>query len=137
MLLADLIVAVEEVLPPNSGISVMDMIKTINHLAKEGLIPGIRTLKSGVKVVELVPIELSDDQGLVLSIASNKGWTSVEEVMMRTRWPQDYATRVLDSLVKSGIARADHSHYSTGTRYYFPGLRRETDFSNRRKYPAF
>ncbi len=123
ILLADLIVAVESVLPPNSGVTVMDMIKTINHLAKEGLIPGIRTLKSGVKVVELVPLELSEDQGLVLSIASSKGWTSVEEVMVRTRWPQDYAMRVLESLVQSGLAKADRSHYSSGIRYYFPGLR--------------
>ncbi len=137
ILLADLIVAVEDVLPPNSGVTVEDMIKTINHLTKEGLIPGIRTLKSGVKVVELVPIELSDDQGLVLSIASSKGWTSVEEVMMRTRWPQDYAYRVLESLVQSGIAKADRTHYSSGTKYYFPGLRGNYVNPRTRRIPAY
>ncbi|MFW9912641.1 MAG: hypothetical protein ACFFEU_09220, partial [Candidatus Thorarchaeota archaeon] len=85
--------------------------------------------RGGVKVVELRPLELRRDQADVVNLAASKGYVSVEEVMMLMKWSEDHARQVLSSLADAGMAVAD-IRFSTGGRYYFPGLRaREQDDS--------
>ena len=120
--LAELIVEVVRCLPEIESVTYNDVIEAVNRVAKNGLIPGIRTLKGGVKVVELRPLELRRDQADVINLAASKGYVSVEEVIMELKWSEDHARQVLSSLVETGMAVAD-IRFSTGGRYYFPGLR--------------
>jgi hypothetical protein len=98
-----------------------DIIKAIGVLQDAGLIPGIKTLPSGVKIVEFLPVEVSDDSKTVLDLAVQKGWVTVEEIMLKTNWPTERAERALENLEKLGLARTDIS-YAKGKRWYFPGL---------------
>jgi hypothetical protein len=123
--LAELIVEVVHLLPELKSVSYNDVIEAVNRVAEHGLIPGIRTLRGGVKVVELRPLELRRDQADVINIAAAKGQVSIEELMMQLKWSEDHARQVLSSLVDSGMAVAD-IRFSTGGRYYFPGLRART-----------
>jgi hypothetical protein len=100
-----------------------DIIKAIGILQDAGLIPGIRELPSGVKIVEFLPVEVSDDSNTVLDLAVQKGWVTVEEIMLKANWPTERAERALENLEKLGVARTDVS-YAKGTRWYFPGLTR-------------
>nr|MDO8135719.1 EAP30/Vps36 family vacuolar-sorting protein [Candidatus Njordarchaeum guaymaensis] len=102
-----------------------DLIKALKILQDYELIPGIKTLPSGVQVVEFLPVEISEDSNTILNIASSSGWVAIEEVMLKTKWPRERAERALRSLEKGGIARVDVS-YAMGTRWYFPGLMRST-----------
>ena len=120
--LAELIVEVVRRLPEVKSVTYNDVIEAVNRVSEHGLIPGIRTLKGGVKVVELRPLELRRDQADVVNLAASKGHVSVEEVMMQLKWSEDHARQVLSSLVDTGMAVAD-IRFSTGGRYYFPGLR--------------
>ena len=126
--LAELIVEVVRKLPELKSVSYNDVIEAVNMVAKHGLIPGIRTLKGGVKVVELRPLELRRDQADVINLAASKGFVTVEEIMIEFKWSEDHARQVLTSLVDAGMAVAD-MRFSTGGRYWFPGLR-SRDTSN-------
>ncbi len=120
--LAELIVEVVRRLPEMKSVSYNDVIEAVNMVAKHGLIPGIRTLRGGVKVVELRPLELRRDQSDVINLAASKGFATVEEIMIELKWSEDHARQVLTSLVEAGMAVAD-MRFSTGGRYWFPGLR--------------
>ena len=120
--LAELIVEVVRRLPELESVTYNDVIEAVNRVSENGLIPGIRTLRGGVKVVELRPLELRRDQADVINLAATKGYVSVEEVIMELKWSEDHARQVLSSLVDAGMAVAD-IRFSTGGRYYFPGLR--------------
>ena len=76
--------------------------------------------------MELRPLELRRDQSDVINLAALKGYVSIEEVMMNLKWSEDHARQVLTSLVDAGMAVAD-IRFSTGGRYYFPGLRSRDD----------
>ncbi len=123
--LAELIVEVVKRVPQFRSVSYVDVIEAVNRVAEHGLIPGIRTLRGGVKVVELRPLELRRDQADVVNLAALKGYTSVEEIMLKFKWSEEQARQVLTSLVDVGMAVAD-IRFSTGGRYYFPGLRSRT-----------
>jgi hypothetical protein len=120
--LAELIVQVVRRLPELRSVSYNDVIEAVNMVSEHGLIPGIRTLRGGVKVVELRPLELRPDQADVINLAASKGYVSLEDVMMALRWSEDHTRQVLTSLVNAGMAVADMK-FSTGGRYWFPGLR--------------
>ncbi|MHA1772241.1 MAG: hypothetical protein ACTSYL_00910 [Candidatus Thorarchaeota archaeon] len=120
--LAELIIEVVRRLPELKSVSYNDVIEAVNRVSRAGLIPGIRTLKGGVKIVELRPLELRRDQADVINLAASKGYATLEEVMMALKWSEDHARQVLSSLVEAGMAVVDMK-YSTGGRYYFPGLR--------------
>ncbi len=98
-----------------------DVEKAVKILKKNNIIPGERELKSGVKVISFFPVELTDDQNEVLSIASRKGFTTLEEVMLKTGWTKTRAQNTLQALEQEGITRKDES-YAHGEKYYFPGL---------------
>jgi len=119
MTLAELVLLVNKV--RRRSVRQIDVVRAIQHLADAKLIPGIRKLKSGIKIVEFVPRELTEDQVTVLSLASRTGYTTLEDVMTQTRWNRERALAALKSLEKAGAAKLDKS-YSHGIRYYFPGL---------------
>jgi hypothetical protein len=100
-----------------------DIKKAIEILSKQKMIPGPKKLSSGLLVVYFFPIEVSSDQNIVLSLASEKGWTTLEEVMVKTEWSRERAEVTLRDLETSGISRLDPS-YSVGKKWYFPGLLR-------------
>jgi hypothetical protein len=102
-------------------VQLSDIIKAIEVLQEAGLIPGIRTLPSGVRIVEFLPLEVSDDSNMVLDLAAPKGWITVEEIMLKANWSAERAERALDNLEKLGIVRVDLS-YAKGKRWHFPGL---------------
>jgi hypothetical protein len=98
-----------------------DIEKAVKILKKNNIIPGIKELKSRVKIISFFPIELTDDQNEVLSIASRKGFTTLEEIMLKTDWTKARAQNALQALEQEGITRKDES-YAHGEKYYFPGL---------------
>jgi len=98
-----------------------DIKKAIEFLSKQKLIPGIKKLSSGLSIVYFFPVELSFDENIVLAIASEKGWITLEEVMIRTGWSRERVEVTLKELETSGISRPDPS-YSIGKKWYFPGL---------------
>lgn len=98
-----------------------DIENAIKILEKNKLIPGTRELKSGVKIISFFPIEFTDDQNEVLSIASRNGSVTLEEIMLKADWTKVRAQNVLQALEQEGITRKDES-YAHGERYYFPGL---------------
>ena len=105
-----------KVVPPD------DVVRSLETLVKSGLIPQLRKLDSGVKIVEFVTVDLSKDQEVVLSLASRKGGElTLEELVMKTKWPIERATRAVNALVDDGIALKDET-YAEGTKYWFPAL---------------
>ncbi|MHA1311974.1 MAG: EAP30/Vps36 family vacuolar-sorting protein [Candidatus Helarchaeota archaeon] len=120
MTLAEVVLMINEG-RPNDVVSALDVIKAINILENADIIPGIKKLDSGIKIVEFIPVELTPDQSIILNLASKKGYITLEEILMNTNWTQDRIERVLQTLIDNNIAKVDLS-YATGKRYYFPGL---------------
>lgn len=119
MTLAEIVLLVNK--QRKQSISQVDVAKAIQNLANAQLIPGIRKLPSGIRIVELVPRELTKDQVTVLSMASRSGSTTLEDIMTKTQWNRERADAALKSLEAVGAAKIDKS-YVHGTRYFFPGL---------------
>lgn len=106
---------------PGKIIPSKDVVEAIEKLSNAKLIPKPKELKSGVILVEFIPANLSDDQEEVLALSTRKGWISMEELLLKTRWNQERCERVFESMRDAGIARVDAS-YAEGKKYYFPGL---------------
>jgi hypothetical protein len=106
---------------PGKLIPPRDVIRVLESLAKDDLIQPIRTLESGVKIVEFVSIEMSDDQQKILSLASRQEFLTMEQLLIKTKWSMERARLAMDSLVEQGIALKDEQ-YSEGTKYWFPSL---------------
>ncbi len=120
MSLAEIVLLVNKE-TPGVTISPDDINRAIKRLEKADLVNVFELKSSDVKLVEFVPMGLSSDQNEVLELASTKGWTTLEEIMMEKGWPKERSERVLKAFKDGGIARLDSS-YARGTRYYFPGL---------------
>ncbi|MHA1268710.1 MAG: EAP30/Vps36 family vacuolar-sorting protein [Candidatus Helarchaeota archaeon] len=120
MTLAEVVLRINEGRPTGT-VSALDVVRAINILEKAEVIPGIKKLESGIKIVEFIPVELTPDQGIILNMASSKGFITLEEIIMNTNWTQDRIERVLQTLLEKNIAKIDQS-YATGKKYYFPGL---------------
>jgi len=110
-------------------VQLSDIVKAITLLQEAGLIPGLKTLPSGTKIVEFLSVEVSDDSNTILDLASPKGWITIEEIMLKTNWSADRAERALANLEKLGIVRVDAS-YAKGKRWHFPGLTRSSTDKN-------
>ncbi len=107
---------------PGKIIPPKDVIRALESLKKSGLIQNLKQLDSGTKIVEFVSVDLSKDQEKVLSLASRKGgMLTLEELLIKTKWPMERATRALDAMVQDGLALKDDD-YSEGIRYWFPAL---------------
>jgi hypothetical protein len=111
---------------PDIKFTVKDLEKACKLLVKQSLIEGI-SKKSGIKIVEFVPVSLGKDAQRIFDLAVDKGYVSFEEVVLQTKWDQQRVTRVLDSLVVQKIARKVSS-LDSGDQYYFPGLYGEDDW---------
>jgi hypothetical protein len=105
---------------PDVKFSTKDLEKSCKRLKKQALIEGV-SKRAGVKIVEFVPVALGSDARKVFDLAVNKGYVTLEEVVLGTKWDQQRVIRVLDSLVEQKIARKVSS-LDTGDQYYFPGL---------------
>jgi hypothetical protein len=119
MTLAEIVLLVNK--QRRHSVSQVDIAKAIQNLANAKLIPGIRKLKTGIRIVELIPRELTEDQVAVLSVASRTGYTTLEDVMTQTQWNRERADAALKSLESVGAAKLDKS-FVHGNRYFFPGL---------------
>jgi glucan-binding YG repeat protein len=120
MSLAEIILLVNKE-TPGVTVSPEDINNAIKRLEKTDLVKVIELKSSDVKLVEFVPVSLTTDQNEVLELASAKGWTTIEEIMMAKGWSKERSERVLKAFKDNGIARLDSS-YARGSRYYFPGL---------------
>jgi hypothetical protein len=120
MSLAEIVLLVNKE-TPGVTISPNDINSAMKRLDKADLVNVFELKSSDVKLVEFVPVGLSSDQNEVLELASTKGWTTLEEIMMEKGWPKERSERVLKAFKDGGMARLDSS-YARGTRYYFPGL---------------
>ncbi len=120
MSLAEIVLLVNKE-TPGVTISPDDINSAIKRLEKADLVNVFELKSSDVKLVEFVPVGLSSDQNEVLELASSKGWTTLEEIMIEKGWSKERSERVLKAFKDGGIARLDSS-YARGTRYYFPGL---------------
>ncbi len=111
---------------PDVQFSTNDLEGACKQLKKQSLIEGI-TKRSGVKIVEFVPVTLGKDARKVFDLATSKGYVTLEDVVLGTKWDQQRVIRVLESLVKQKIARKVSS-LDTGDQYYFPGLYGDSDW---------
>jgi len=119
MTLAEIVLSINKA--RRHSVSQIDVIRAIQHLTSAKLIPGMHKLKSGIKIVELIPREFTEDQVTVISIASKNGYTTLEEVMTQAGWNRERALASLKSLEAVGAAKIDKS-FVHGTRFFFPGL---------------
>ena len=106
---------------PTELVSALDVVRAINILEKAEVIPGIKKLDSGIKIVEFIPVELTPDQNIILNLASKKGFITLEEIIMNSNWTQERIERVIQTFIDNNLAKVDSS-YATGKKYYFPGL---------------
>ena len=105
---------------PDINFTLKDLEKACKQLTKQSLIEGI-SKPGGVKIVEFMPVQLGKDAKRIFEIAVTKGYVTMEEVMLKTKWDQQRVNRILESLVKQKIAQRVKS-LDSGEQFYFPGL---------------
>jgi hypothetical protein len=102
-------------------ITIKDVEKAMQRMAKTNAIAGFETLKSGVAVVYFFDEKFTSDTKIVMKIAKENGYVALEN-LLKLGWGQKRAETVLESLAASGIARYDES-YLKGKRWFFPGVK--------------
>ncbi|MHA1917407.1 MAG: hypothetical protein ACTSUV_03725 [Candidatus Ranarchaeia archaeon] len=122
--LSDLVLMINKERSYDSQISLKDIERSLRRLQKDKLIPGLNQLSSGIWIVEFTPILLERDIGSILEVAHDKGYTTIEEVVLQKKWTPERVIRSMAALEKMGVARLDKS-YRLGKRYFFPGLKIE------------
>jgi hypothetical protein len=105
--------------------SLKDVEKTVKKLENQKVIPGIRELKSGAKLVEFIDVALSDDLREILNLAAEKGWITLADLISKTDWSKERAERALKELTEADIARYDSS-YAGGNIWFFPCFKGKT-----------
>lgn len=95
-----------------------DVNKAIDKLAANGLII-LKEDEQNLRWIQLHPTE--SESNAILTLAKDKGFVTLDEVMLQTKWSQEKATQEIEKFIKAGCAVVDSS-YSEGTKYYFPGL---------------
>ncbi len=118
--IAELVIKLNKI-RPGKIVPARDVIRALETLTSINLIPPIRTLPSGVKIVEFVSVELSNDQEILLDLASKHGYLTQEAILIQLGWPTERINRVLDELIKQGIAIKDET-YEEGIKYWFPSM---------------
>jgi hypothetical protein len=104
---------------PNVEATTEDIEKALKMLKERGLILGVRTLPGGLKIIELTPLELTEELTTILKLTEKQEYTTIEEVARNTGWPLAKVEQALNRLEKLGITRRVEN-YKNGTRYYFP-----------------
>ena len=95
-----------------------DIQKVIDDLADNGVLI-LKEDKEGLLWVQLQPKE--KETNIILQLAQEKGFVTVEELMMITNWSLEESIEEMEKFVTAGLAIKDAS-YAEGTKYYFPGL---------------
>ncbi len=120
MLLSHVMVRMDDLGWDANADEIEDVLK---ELADDGLIEGISVLKTGAKIVNFVPVELTDDPQAVISLASKRsGMLTIEDIVATLGWTEGRVMNALDLLVQNGVAKRQKS-FSKSTRYWFPGFR--------------
>jgi len=97
------------------------ILTALKNLEEKNVIPKIKTLPSGAKIISFSPVELSNDHWAVLDLASSKGWVTLEEIVLKTSWSTEKTKMILEDLERIGIAVKDVK-YERGLRWYFPSF---------------
>jgi len=97
------------------------VLTALKNLEEKNVIPKIKLLPSGAKIVSFSPVELSNDHWFVLDLASSKGWVTQEEIILKTGWSTEKVQMVLEDLERTGVAVRD-AKYEKGLRWYFPSF---------------
>jgi len=101
-------------------ISIDDLLRAIKKLKVLG--NGFAVIPMGVRyLVQSIPGELSMDHTTILQIAENGGFVSISKIKSQLNWQVDRAIRVLDCMVKEGLAWVDDQAPKERL-YWFPGL---------------
>ena len=111
---------------PDINFSIKDLEKACNQLVKQSLIEGI-SKQAGIAIVEFIPVRLGKDARSIFELAVTKGYVTLEEVMLQTKWDQQRVNRILESLVSQKIAQRVTS-LDSGEQFYFPGLYGDTEW---------
>ncbi|MBD3190084.1 MAG: hypothetical protein GF308_05550 [Candidatus Heimdallarchaeota archaeon] len=98
-----------------------DVNKAIDKLAENGLII-LKEDDKNLRWIQLHPTE--NESNAILALAKDKGFITLDEVMLQTKWSQEKATEEIEKFIKAGCAVVDSS-YAEGPKYYFPGLLNE------------
>ncbi|MBS7250412.1 MAG: hypothetical protein KIH08_07455 [Candidatus Freyarchaeota archaeon] len=104
---------------PNVEATTKDIEKALQNLKREGLILEIGTLPGGLKIVELTPLELTEELTTILELTQGQKYTTIEEIATKTGWPLAKVEQALKRLEQLGITRKVEG-YKTGARWYFP-----------------
>ncbi len=110
----------------NTGIlkevlEIKDLLKALKILKKDHVIEELQELKGGTVMVRFFPVQYTNDQVKVISIAKEKGYISLEDVCVALTWSQDRALQTLKSLEDSGGAKFRESLLK-GKQWYFPSI---------------
>ncbi|NHI93264.1 MAG: hypothetical protein EAX96_12270 [Candidatus Lokiarchaeota archaeon] len=104
----------------------IDEIKqAIKNLDKQNLVT-IKRLKGNIEVVEFVPVELSGVQNKIIEIAAEKGWVSIEDVILNCNLNAEIAEKEMKKLEDKKIA-IKVSDRKLGKRWYFRGFAVDED----------
>ncbi|MBN1330829.1 MAG: hypothetical protein JXA54_15255 [Candidatus Heimdallarchaeota archaeon] len=103
---------------PRVKTELTDIIKATELLAMNGFLI-LNQDREGLYWVYLKPSE--SEANVILALAEPQGYLTLEGLMIETGWSLDKANEELEKFVKAGCAIKDVD-YSTGTKYYFPGL---------------
>lgn len=102
--------------------------KSIKLLQKRGLIGKTQVLKSGIKLLEFLPVSLSSDQKTVIELAKESGFVTQEQLILK-KWSLERIQLILNSLEENNIARRVEE-MATGSKWYFPGFIRQGNTSD-------
>jgi hypothetical protein len=106
----------------NIEFGVDDIEKAVKKLDKAGMIADMHVLGSGLKLIEFVPVGMTEDSRTVLEVAAaSNGYVSLEDLVLKTQWDNERVMRVLQTLEQEGVTRRDSS-YAGGTAWYVPSL---------------
>ncbi len=99
--------------------------RVLKEMSREGLVQELMTLESGTLLVRFIPVELTNDPQRILGLADERdGRLTIEDIAVGLGWTEERIEQALKLLVDKGVAKLQKS-YSTGTVYWFPGLRRK------------
>ncbi|MHA1270158.1 MAG: hypothetical protein ACTSPY_10265 [Candidatus Helarchaeota archaeon] len=93
-----------------------DLDLALRKMITQGLIEDYRTFND-IKLIRLVPYNLSQDQIKVIKIASNNNTIRLAQIMNITKWDKERALSVLTSLVNAGLLKYINS-YAEGQKWF-------------------
>ena len=94
--------------------------QAVKNLDKQNLV-NVKKLKGNLEVVEFVPVELSGVQNKIIETAAEKGWVSIEDVMLNCNLNAEIAEKEMKKLEDKKIA-IKVSDRKLGKRWYFRGF---------------